>query len=140
MKKITAAAIALSAILFISISAEAQNNGPRNMQKRDPVNTNQQYGQQNDQYNRQNDNNQNGQWNDEYARKNDNDDYYQRNDSYNRGGGNDGYNQRFNRRHHRREFVFGGRNRRGNDRYGNDDRYNDYGRGNNCQKPQSRRF
>ena len=79
MKKLSAISLALSAFLMVSISASAQNDGGRHMQKRSQDNSSVQYNQGNGGYN-------NGGYN-----KNRDEQYNQRNDSYNRGNSNDEY-------------------------------------------------
>ena len=57
MKKLSTIAIAISALLFLSAVANAQNSSSRNMERRD----------QNDEYNRDNDDDQYNQSNDQYT-------------------------------------------------------------------------
>ena len=88
MKKLLVSTLAISAFLFISSAAIAQNYGSRNMQKRGTDNANGQYNQQgsgqygdnqNDQYNRGNNDQQYGQNNEQYGRSNNYEQYGRRN-------------------------------------------------------------
>ena len=126
MKKLSLITFAITAFLFISTVAVAQNNGSRNMQKRGADNANGQYnqqgsgqygGNQNDQgsgqYNRGNNDQQYGQGNEQYGRGNNNEQYGRREDNRrsghvgfrivlsNRGGG---YNDRYDDRDRRRAY------------------------------------
>jgi hypothetical protein len=97
MKKLFTISVAMSALFFVSMSANAQNSSSRNMERRDQYD-------QNDQYDRNNNN-------DQYSRGNDN-------NQYSRGG------ERANSRRPQVTVVFSTNGRRGNDGY-NDRRYND---------------
>lgn len=132
MKKISTLAIAMSALLFVNMSAKAQNSNSRNMEKRNQADQNTQYSQRTDQYNRGNKNDQYNQRNDQYSRGNENDQCHQRNDQYirdNQYGQYGKHDGRFNNRRPEIMVVFGNHGRRNNDRYDFHHRRYEYNRG-----------
>ena len=134
MKKLSVITFAAAAFLFISVSAGAQNNGARNMQKRDAGNQQVQGSQDNGQYGNSN---QNDQGSNSYNRGNNNEEYGDRNQQYRRDDRNEQYGRRDDNRRSGIRVVFSSRGHRDNDRYYDTYRRQEYNR--NCNNRSYRR-
>jgi hypothetical protein len=128
MKKLHVITFAITALLFVNVSAHAQNNGARNMQKRDQGG---QYSQGNGQYNNGNQNQPGDERNNQYNRGNDNEQYSERSEEHGRNNRDESYGRRGDDRRHGGGFRIVLNNRgRGYNGYGDRDRRNEYDR--NC--------
>ena len=121
MKKLTVITFAITALLFVNVSAHAQNSGARNMQKRDQGNQGGQYSQGNGQYNNGGQNQQGEERSSQYNRGNDNAQYNERNEERGRNNRGEQYGRRDDDRRQGFRIVFSNRGR-------SDNRYNDYDR------------
>ena len=131
MKKLTVITFAITALLFVNVSAQAQNGGARNMQKRDQGNQGGQYSQGIGQYNNGSQNQPNDERNNQYNRGNDNEQYRGGNEEHGRNNRDDNYGRRGDDRRHGGGFRIVLSNRgRGYNGYGDHDRRNEYDR--NC--------
>ena len=127
MKKITTLTIAMGALLFFNISANAQNSGYRNMEKRNQVDQNNQYSHRTNQYDRRNENDQHDKRNERYSRNNQNGQYGRQ-------------EERFNNHHPVFIMDFYHRGHEYNDRYYDHDRKYEHNRGRDNDSYDRRRY
>jgi hypothetical protein len=131
MKKLHVITFAVTALLFVNVTAHAQNNGTRNMQKRDQGNQGGQYSQDNGQDNNGYQNQPNAARNEQYNRGNGNAQYGERNEEHGRNNRDENFERRGDDRRQGGGFriVLSSRGR-SNHRYYGYERRNEYGR--NC--------
>ena len=130
MKKLHVITFAITALLFVNVSAHAQNTGARNMQKRDQGNQGGQYNQGSGQYNNGNQNQPNDERSEQYNRGNGNEQYSGRNESNGRNNRDERYGRRDDDRRQQGFRIVLSNRGRGNDRYNDHNSRNEYER--NC--------